>query len=728
MAVFQKYEKLEGTAGVEAEKVMKQFVASMDPLERDSFSILRDKGLIPSSSTFPTADTFAPKTSLFSEFKDIMEQEGSKAAKIKYQSGLKSVEPTKDMEKEFSKLMAEEATSAPPANFQEAADYLKSVETRASGLGVPATYGESYLPHIPLSITRPSIFKDIKDALSARKGELAGDSVPTFGMKRKLTEPLENMRDIFETDFPTIAAHTEHSLQRSLAAKNAMDDVINAVGYSKKMFQEAKKLNPSLTEEEFKLSKGLVGSTTDLGDLEQVGKEFGLVGIPIKNYKGTQVPKIVADFIKEELSSGKPAEGLLGVLEGVNRFFKRMALYSPNYIKINMMGNIANPLSAGGHKGLNVAALFRDYWDGVKALRGEGVLNLEKFGKNAKASDVNKLMREANIFSGSQTMNEMTRMSLGDQMPFGKGMYETIRDLPRDINQQAENLSRAAVFVGELKKGKTVQEATDFVGKTLFNYGDISPFEKGVRQNVIPFATFARKNIPFHLQNLLDNPKGYAIYNDLIKSMQYKGPETKLESGPFTDSASIPMGKDPRTGEITGMPMTNLPVEQLDLLNPVASAKSYLSMLYPALTLPLQYATGQNFFTGGKLEKFPGESTLYKFGPAELQVNKKLDLLLRAFNRPARELSGMSLDPTIRDFTPNSLQKLMMGERRFNPAQEIQKKFSSPKAKISSLVKFYLMQALMQKARGQGRQSEFSKELAGDSIKSLLEQFKEQIQ
>lgn len=76
------------------------------------------------------------------------------------------------------------------------------------------------------------------------------------------------------------------------------------------------------------------------------------------------------------------------------------------------------------------------------------------------------------------------------------------------IGGRFENESKMAHFMWRLGKGDSYDEAAMSVKKYLFDYTDLTTFERDVlRKHLIPFYTWTRKNIPLQLEHLLATPE-----------------------------------------------------------------------------------------------------------------------------------------------------------------------------------------------------------------------------
>ena len=72
-----------------------------------------------------------------------------------------------------------------------------------------------------------------------------------------------------------------------------------------------------------------------------------------------------------------------------------------------------------------------------------------------------------------------------------------------------ENLRRMTLFVDRLKAGEAVDDAARSVKLWLFDYKDLTRFEREAARRIMPFYTFSRKNLPAQIRSMLDQPGKY---------------------------------------------------------------------------------------------------------------------------------------------------------------------------------------------------------------------------
>lgn len=80
----------------------------------------------------------------------------------------------------------------------------------------------------------------------------------------------------------------------------------------------------------------------------------------------------------------------------------------------------------------------------------------------------------------------------------------------RRVGIEIEENARLAHFIAKYREYHNFDDAASSVRKYLFDYGDLTPFEKDVMKRVIPFYTFTRKNTPLWIAAAFKQPGKYS--------------------------------------------------------------------------------------------------------------------------------------------------------------------------------------------------------------------------
>ena len=114
----------------------------------------------------------------------------------------------------------------------------------------------------------------------------------------------------------------------------------------------------------------------------------------------------------------------------------------------------------------------------------------------------------------------------------------------RNLNQSVETNARMAHFMMGLDRYGNVDEAAERTKAILFDYRDLTAFEKSRLKAIIPFYTFMRKNLPLQLQTLAENPLRIAVpekvHQGLTEPLPENAADYQKDAGARTVSSLIP--------------------------------------------------------------------------------------------------------------------------------------------------------------------------------------------
>lgn len=169
-----------------------------------------------------------------------------------------------------------------------------------------------------------------------------------------------------------------------------------------------------------------------------------------------------------------------------------------------------------------------------------------------------------------------------------------------------ENNARLAHYLDKLDKGADSIEAALSVKKYLFDYGDITSFERDVMKRLFPFYIWSRKNIPLQLQELYKNPQKFAPLaipfrlrneEDIIK-LKYARPDL-YERLPIELSRTM--------DTVTYVPLEGL-IPAGDLAKMGRPHELLFELLTPYIRAPLELYMNKSMYFGTEIEQYPGET------------------------------------------------------------------------------------------------------------------------
>lgn len=206
-----------------------------------------------------------------------------------------------------------------------------------------------------------------------------------------------------------------------------------------------------------------------------------------------------------------------------------------------------------------------------------------------------------------------------------------------------ESAMRGAYTMALREKGWSAPAALLETKNTMWDWKDLTPFQQNELREVMPFAVWGMKNLPFQAKMLLQNPGRTLGYERFRQG--FGGPQQQEDSKSFNDwyknSDSTRLGGDPNNplyAHLGGWWATSD-------LNELAHPLHYLeNQLAPALQLPWEMANNKSLFFNEPLENFSGEQVPYSIpGGGKVPVSARYEkplldeaLPLQAWNRATK--------------------------------------------------------------------------------------------
>lgn len=202
----------------------------------------------------------------------------------------------------------------------------------------------------------------------------------------------------------------------------------------------------------------------------------------------------------------------------------------------------------------------------------------------------------------------------------------------RAVGNAVEQQARVLNFMTNLEKTGDVVTAAERTKQFLFDYTNLSDFEKNVMRRLIPFYTFTRKNLELQVTQLAKQPGKLATQAKLFTNIS-KGlsgatlteEETKNLPSYLQEGLGIVFKRDGNKVEIINSLGT--PIEQIFS---ALKDNSLLGSLSPIIAVPLQAAIGKHFFFERDI-KDVDDATAFKSAPQFIKdyigftIRKKAD-------------------------------------------------------------------------------------------------------
>jgi len=209
----------------------------------------------------------------------------------------------------------------------------------------------------------------------------------------------------------------------------------------------------------------------------------------------------------------------------------------------------------------------------------------------------------------------------------------------RSTGDFVETNARLHHFIDKIEKGWSPEEASKSVKKFLFDYDDLTDFERNVFKRVIPFYTWTRKNIPIQIETLLTFPGkavGFGkVKSELEQSLDTDRIDTTLLPEWLQEASPLVLGE--KDGKLQVVKLEGyIPITDIAKFYPSQIGRYSLSMVSPFIkSLPEMFANYNTYFKTA-ISEHEGQKKDY----LRLNVNPYLEYVLRQI-RPTAELDKL---------------------------------------------------------------------------------------
>ena len=232
-------------------------------------------------------------------------------------------------------------------------------------------------------------------------------------------------------------------------------------------------------------------------------------------------------------------------------------------------------------------------------LNQTGILQRDAYAIDLELNTVDELRRQfgattraGKVFHGLQQVNPLSRQF-------------AVAKAGKQIGSMVEDWLRAAAYIdGRVNKKMGVQEALERTIKIHFDYDDLTPFLRGMRDNVTPFSTWKRKNIALQLDALIKRPNKFYRENQLRSYVEALGDDDEVDKVWMPEFWSnmwgITVAKEDKGKKSLAMYRLGAPREDLNMLKvflprsvggkPFSTvlADEFLASIYPMYKWPFE--------------------------------------------------------------------------------------------------------------------------------------------
>ena len=176
----------------------------------------------------------------------------------------------------------------------------------------------------------------------------------------------------------------------------------------------------------------------------------------------------------------------------------------------------------------------------------------------------------------------------------------------KNLGRRLENNSKLAHFIDRIDKGDDVASAALSTKKYLFDYSDLTQFERDVMKRIFPFYTWTRKNIPLQLESLYKQPEKFVPIATALRSRDKEALDVLKISHPYLYER-LPLQIRSEADVNTYIPLEGL-IPAADLAKLVRPQEIVQELLSPYVKTPVELALNKSMFTERDIESYSGET------------------------------------------------------------------------------------------------------------------------
>jgi hypothetical protein len=229
-----------------------------------------------------------------------------------------------------------------------------------------------------------------------------------------------------------------------------------------------------------------------------------------------------------------------------------------------------------------------------KAIKDYGITGLghSAFGDIAGLVEDSGALGKKGLWDATKAANPLSKQNL-------------LQRAGRKVGTEIESTSRVALFLDYLRKHPkdpdALENAAMHVKEFLFDYNELTDFERKLRDYGAPFYTWVRKDLELQLKQLALQPQKYAHTGKLKRSLEELAPNLVPERERPQYLQETQAVQTPWTTDTGNKVFANMDLPLTDLNMITSPIRQGLSMLNPLAKGVIELGTGRNLFTGGNV-------------------------------------------------------------------------------------------------------------------------------
>lgn len=231
-----------------------------------------------------------------------------------------------------------------------------------------------------------------------------------------------------------------------------------------------------------------------------------------QKFAGLKVDPKIADDIERAVKVWEAPTEMDNIVKTANKLFKgATTALIPSHHFNNFLGNIHNLFVSG----MSIKDIPTNMVHAYKAISyTDPVARAQVIGTIGRYSgkEILDAAKKFEVLGTSTHLGDLT--TAGSAKIVNNKAFRAGRKFGTIL---VEEPARLTLFMDQLKKGKTLEQAAIKVKNVLFDYAELTNAEKGIRDyGFVPFYTWMRKNIPLQIESTLNHPEKMEAVTNLM--------------------------------------------------------------------------------------------------------------------------------------------------------------------------------------------------------------------
>lgn len=298
-----------------------------------------------------------------------------------------------------------------------------------------------------------------------------------------------------------------------------------------------------------------------------------------------------------------------------NAWKVRTLVYFPKYHIRNLVGNIWNNYLADvnpvNYAKAQAIQMYNKHKGSGGILEKTALMELDRFKISPdKADEIIKNAEQTNILHQGQYGGDIEFEAGQELARKSKNVLARTENFfiekGKNLGRRLENNSKLAHFIDRLDKGDDVASAALSTKKYLFDYADLTDFERNVMKRIFPFYTWTRKNVPLQLKSLYEKTEKFIPIATALRNRDYEALDVMKISHPYLYE-KLPIEIKSESDVKTYIPLEGL-IPAADLVKLVRPQEIVQELLSPYIKTPVELAMNKSMFTERDIENYSGET------------------------------------------------------------------------------------------------------------------------